>query len=244
MSTSRIGYANALASGIGAAHTADVLHVIVAWQMAEGQTAGENDPLAHLNERDPHGEGGAGNKFSFAHIDNALAADVRSMQHGNVYGSIGDAFRSGAKAPALIDAIHRAGWCGGPRAPCPAYGASIRSNYNRIQDQATYAREAQKSVGTTDITGAPTHYSTDDGITGSDIVNSIPGAGIVKGFGSTAEAVAAFVGKIMDPNFWKRAGVFALGLALIAWGAAMLGHGMAPNVSAGVKKAAGAAAIL
>lgn len=244
MSTTRIGFANALLTAIGAPHTADALHVLIAQMMVEGQNPGENDPLASLNERAPHGEGGAGNRFSFAHIDDALAVSARQLSKGGPYAALGDVYRSGAKAPALIDAIGRAGWAGGPLNPSPTYAPAIRSRYNSIQDQAAYAREAQKVVATTDITGAPKHYSTDDGITGGDIVNSLPGAGIAKGFGSTAEAVAAFIGKIMEPDFWKRAGVFALGVALIAWGAVMLGHGMAPNVAAGVKKAAGAAAIL
>lgn len=242
--TTRIGFANALLSAIGAAHSADALHVVIAWQLAEGQTAGENDPLASLNERDPHGEGGTGNRFSFASIDNALAVSVRQLSHGNVYGSIGDAFRAGKSAPDLITAIGAAGWCGGPRAPCPGYAASIRSNFNRLQDQSTYAREAMVVVGNTAITGAPQHFSESDGITTGDITSSAGSVvgGVVKKVLSPVEALASLAAHLTDPAFWKRAGVFALGAALAAWGLLMLGHGMAPNVSAGVKKAAGAVA--
>lgn len=237
-STTRLGFAIAFLSGVGGAHSADALHVVVAWQMAEGQTANENDPLANLNTHSSSGD-----KFAFPSIDNAVSAAVGVCAPGHVYQSIGDAFRAGKSAPDLINAIQAAGWCGGPKAPCPGYGALIRSNYNRLQDAATYQRESMKLVGNTAITGAPAHFSESDGITTGDVVNSLPGAGIVKGFANTTDAIAAFVSKIMDPDFWKRAGVFALGAALAFWGLVMLGHGMAPNVTGAVKKVAGAAAL-
>lgn len=246
MSTTRIGFANALLSAIAAPHTADALHVLIAQMMVEGQSAGENDPLASLNERDAHGEGGAGNRFSFAHIDNALAVSARQLNKGGPYATLGDVYRSGAKAPALIDAIGRAGWAGGPRNPSPTYAPAIRSRYNSIQDQAAYAREATKVVGTTDITGAPTHYSTNDGITGGDVVASAGDVvgGAVGGVVDAASAVGTLAQHLLDVDFWKRAGVFALGGALMLWGLALLGHGIAPNVAAGVKRAASAIPIV
>lgn len=244
MTTRRIDFANALLTGIGGDHSGDSTHVVVAWQMAEGQSAGENDPLASLNEHSAHGEGGTGNRFSFAQIDDALARGVAQLSKGGVYQSIGDAFRAHKPAGDLIAAIQAAGWCGGPHAPCPGYGALIRVNFNRLNDPTTWAREATKVVGSTDITGAPKHYDNSGGITGGDVVNSLPGAGIVKGAVSATEAVGTLASHLLDPDFWKRAGVFALGALLAFFGLVMLGKGVAPNVAAGVKKAAGAAAIV
>lgn len=236
MGTRRIDFANTLLTAIGGQHDADTLRVVIAWMMQEGQKPGENDPLASINENQPHGQGGASDKFSFASIDNALAESAKQLSPGHVYSSIGDAFRARKPADQLIDAIQAGGWCGGPHAPCPGYGAGVRSNFVRLADQKTYASEATKLAGSDDLTGAP-HFNESDSITGGDVVASLPGASVVSGAVSAADAVGTVAQHLLDVSFWKRAGVMAIGAALILWGLDQLTKGMVPNVAGAVKAA-------
>lgn len=236
MGTRRIDFANSLLTAIGGQHDADTLRVVIAWMMQEGQKPGENDPLAALNESYPHGEGGTSDRFSYASIDQALSVTAGKLMPGRVYSRIGDAFRARKPADQLIDAIQAGGWCGGPGAPCPGYGAGVRRNFVSLADQKTYASQATKLAGSDNLTGTP-HYSESDSITGSDVVASLPGASVVSGAVSAADAVGTLAQHLLDASFWKRAGVMAVGGALILWGLVQLGHGMAPNVAAGVKRA-------
>jgi hypothetical protein len=238
MGTRRVDFANALLTGIGGQHDADTLRVVIAWMMQEGQKPGENDPLASINEGQPHGEGGSGDRFSFASIDNALAESVKQLSPGHVYSSIGDAFRARKSATELIDAIQAGGWCGGPHAPCPSYGAGVRRNFVSIADQKRYAAEATKLAGNDNLTGAPNYAASNDNLpTASDYLNSIPGVGAAKNAVSAADAVGTLAQHLLDVSFWKRAGVLTIGALLVLFGLAQLGKGMAPNVAGAVKRA-------
>lgn len=252
MTTSRVQWANALLPAIQAPRTSDAMQVMIAWQMMEGQTAGENDPLAHINTGQPHGAGGTSDSFSFASIDTALAVSASAMMPGHNYAPIGDAFRAGKSAADLITAIGKAGWCGSPTNPCPGYAAGIRANFNRLADPNVYAREANVLVGSTSLSGAAGTSTPATGVsvpalgaTTSDasIIPAIsnPLSGVTGAFKSIEGAFAHLV----DPNWWKRVGVFMAGGVLVLLGALMLGKTFAPNLTSTVAdgvKAAGVAA--
>lgn len=267
MTTSRVQWANALLPAIQAPRTSDAMQVVIAWQMMEGQTAGENDPLAHINTGQPHGTGGTSDSFSFASIDTALAVSAASMMPGRNYAPIGDAFRAGKSAADLITAIGKAGWCGSPTNPCPGYAAGIRANFNRLADPNVYAREANVLVGSTSLSGAagtstpatgasvPALGGTaTDVLSPGDLVGPLLGplGGLLTGPGQVIGNATAAVGAIgtvfahlLDPGFWKRVGVFGAGATLAVIAALMLGKTFAPNLTSTVKDgvmAAGAAA--
>lgn len=228
--TTRAQFGAALCAAMAAPVDAVRITVVVAWCMIEGQEARENDPLARWNAVYAHPPGQDSNKFSYDTIDHAIVDCANSMRSGAVYGSIGDAFRDAkATAPSIIDAIQRAGWCGGPHAPCPAYGAGIRSNYARIsKTTAAFQAEASKPCATTTTSADLTKFGLGPGGVINPIAPGVPidallGIGnpissvddAIKALGTFSQILSKLVGNLTTVGFWKRVGIFVLGAWLI-----------------------------
>lgn len=257
--TTRAAFGTSLCGAMHA--TADQMRVavIVAWCMMEGQEARENDPLAAWNANYGKPPSLASDKFAYDTIGHAIVDSAKRMESGQVYGSIGDAFRNGsATAQSIITAIQNAGWCGGPKAPCIGYGAGITSNYNRItKDAASWTSASGVICGTTGIDAQLVGTITGPGfqIGGPGIPNiNVPNPigtvdDAVKALGTLANLFSTLVGNLTTVAFWKRAGVFVAGLVALFVGLFIVFRDSKPvgavkSAAKGVTEAATAAAVL
>lgn len=252
--TSRLGFAATLYRALGTPAVAGSIDrlpavmFIVAWCAKEGARPQSNNPLNTVM-RAPGSKPLPGNSAGVQQYDNlatAVGLYVKNLRTNPSYARFVHELASGTPE-SMAAALGASGWCGGPGAPCPGYGASVLGIYLGYRgSDGRYKTSGLTPAGTRFNAGDPGSAQASDLDPATAIEDAAGAAADATGITSAADVLAKLgdvLSWLADPHNWTRAGMIAGGGVLVFVGIALIKHDTVAAAAGAIAKAAPLAAL-